>query len=506
MSTGTSPSGQRSETVARGLVMALATQITTATFTAGLTLYLVRALGPAEYGLFALAVGIGGLLLLPADFGIAQSAARFIAETFGDEKAAGRILAGALRLKCMTTGSVSLLLLVLAGPIASAYGEPGLAWPLRAVGLALFGQSLMSLYSTAFLAFRRVSVNFRIVAFESVAELAASVALVTLGGGAVGAAFGRAAGYTFGAAVALGFAISRLSRGVLRIRSGVPVRQIARYGGALLIVDGVYSLFSHIDILLIGAILGSSSVGFFSAPLKLTALLHYPGLAVSNTISPRLARHADLSADVPAFVGALRCLLILQAAIAAGILVWAGPITGLLLGADYGASEGVLRALTPYIFLQGLGPLLSVSVNYIGQARRRVPIAVTAVLVNLLIDVILIPRIGVVGGAIGTSAAYALYVPAHFRICRSMLGLEVAPLARTMGRSLLAAAAMAGVMAAFGTSDLGWIEWIGGLLGGAAAFGAVLLVSREVSRSELRAVRTFVATTLANRSREGAQP
>jgi O-antigen/teichoic acid export membrane protein len=482
--------------------MAVATQAITATFTAGLTLYLVRALGPDEYGLFALAVGIGGLLLLPADFGISQSAARFIAESLGDEKAAGRILAGALRVKCITGGGVSLLLFASAGAIAAAYGEPALAWPLRAVALALFGQTVMALYSTAFLAFRRVSVNLRIVALESVAELTASVALVALGGGAAGAAFGRAAGYATGAAIALGFAIARLSPGVLRIRKGTsPVRQMARYGSALLIVDGVYSLFSHIDVLLIGAILGSSSVGLFSAPLKLTALLHYPGLAVSNAISPRVARHADLRADVSAFVTALRYLVIFQAAIAGGIVVWAEPITQLLLGSGYGASAGVLRALAPYVFLQGLAPLLSVSVNYVGQARRRVPIAIAAVLINLAIDVVLIPKIGIIAGAIGTSVAYAVYVPAHFRICRSMLDLPVAPLLRTVGRSVLAAGAMAGVMAAFGTSDLGWTAWVGGLLAGAMMFLVVIVTSGEVRLAEFAAARRLLLRSVAGISR-----
>ena len=43
------------------------------------------------------------------------------------------------------------------------------------------------------------------------------------------------------------------------------------------------------------------------------------------------------------------------------------------------------------------------------------------VLINLGLDVALIPRVGVVGAAIGTDVAYLLYVPAHFLICRSEL-------------------------------------------------------------------------------------
>jgi O-antigen/teichoic acid export membrane protein len=45
---------------------------------------------------------------------------------------------------------------------------------------------------------------------------------------------------------------------------------------------------------------------------------------------------------------------------------------------------------------------VSLSVKYLGHARKRLPIAVGAVLVNLVINLILVPPIGVVAGAIGT--------------------------------------------------------------------------------------------------------
>jgi hypothetical protein len=49
-----------------------------------LTLYLVRALRPAEYGTFALAIAITGMLLKPSDIGTTHAAARYVAERHGD--------------------------------------------------------------------------------------------------------------------------------------------------------------------------------------------------------------------------------------------------------------------------------------------------------------------------------------------------------------------------------------------------------------------------------------
>ena len=47
------------DTISRNTIFAFASQMTTAFFTAVLTVYLVRALGPSGFGTFALALGTG---------------------------------------------------------------------------------------------------------------------------------------------------------------------------------------------------------------------------------------------------------------------------------------------------------------------------------------------------------------------------------------------------------------------------------------------------------------
>ncbi len=87
--------------------------------------------------------------------------------------------------------------------------------------------------------------------------------------------------------------------------------------------------------------------------------------------------------DRAAFERALRYLLFLQAGIVAPILAFAEPISSEVLGPEYEGSAEVLLALTPFIFVWGFAPLLSLSLNYLGEARRRVPVAVAAVLMTL---------------------------------------------------------------------------------------------------------------------------
>ena len=62
------------------------------------------------------------------------------------------------------------------------------------------------------------------------------------------------------------------------------------------------------------------------------------------------------------------------------------------------------------------------------------------VIINFVVDIVLIPRIGVVGGSIGTDAAYAVYAPAQLVVCQRVLKLDLRPVARTFVRTLVAAA------------------------------------------------------------------
>jgi O-antigen/teichoic acid export membrane protein len=486
------------ETVTRNAAFALGTLLISAAFTAGLTIYLARTLGAHEYGVFALALGVGGLLVLPSDFGISSSAARFIAEHRGDREAAAAVLSDALRLKTFITVPVCVALALLAGPIASAYGTPSLAWPLRGVAIALAGQNVLALYQGAFMALGRTSLQLRVTVAESVVETGATVALVLLGSGAAGAGFGRAIGYTVGAAAAVAVGVRYLGSSSLprARRAHGRMRQIAGYAGPLLIVDGAFTAFEQVDILLIGGFLSATAVGVFQAPLRLATFLHYPGRSLASAITPRLADGVRNAAEVARFQDTLRYLILVQMAMLAPVVVWAGPMVHVALGGSYAGSEPVLRALAPFVVLNGLAPMVSLAVNYLGEARRRIPIAIFTVVVNVAIDVALIPTIGVVGGAIGTDVAFAIYVPAHLLICRRMIGVELAPLGWAAGRSLVAAAAMAGVLLLFGTSHLSVLDWVAGSVAGAAVYVAALLATRELSLAELRLAWSSIRSRL----------
>lgn len=477
-------------------------QLTGAAFTAGLTIFLARNLGTHGYGVLSLALGVAGLVLLPSDFGIANSVARFVAEHRDDRGATAAVFNDGLRLKLISAVVIAALLFALAPAIASAYRLHALLWPLRGAAVVLLGQSVM-LIGVVFVASARTDLQWRTALAESAVEATATVALVLAGGGATGAAFGQAIGYLAGSTLTVWLLVRLLGRSALPrgLRFGADARRIVTYGGVLLIVDGAYTAFSQVDGLIIAADLHASAVGIFAAPMRLTVFLAYPGGALAAGVAPRLVRGVKGGPNVEAFLGALRLLLIVQAAITAFALGWASFVVKVALGGDYAGSASALRALAPYVFLCGFGSLVSLAANYLGEAGRRVPVAIATVIVNVVLDLLLVPRLGVIGACAGTDVAFALYAPAHLLICRRALHVSLAPLVRTALCSVLAGGAMVGVLFAFGDSTARLGATAAGAILGLIAFVTVLWVGGELTAAELR--RAFGAVRARAAARRG---
>ncbi|MEA2368662.1 MAG: hypothetical protein QOH38_1380 [Thermoleophilaceae bacterium] len=487
---------------ARNTLFAFLTQMTTAAFTGALTLYLVRALGPREFGLLSLAISVGALLFLPSDFGISGSAARFIAERRDDRSAVADLMSDALRVKLVISGAVSALLIATASLIADAYGQPALAWPIRWVAIAVLGQSIVAFYRYAFIAQRDIARGFRIILAESSVEAGASVLLVIGVGGASAAAAGRAVGYAAGVIAALVVTYRAIGPRAFRRAHGLgdARRRLARYAGALFAIDASFTAAVQASPLLIGAFLSPTAVGLFQAPARLIVFLQYVGTSVANGVAPGLAAREGHERDASTFARAFRYLIVYQAVLVAPVVVWAEPITRLLLGSGYGRSADVLRALAPYIYMSGLAALAAGGVNYLGEARRRVPLALLDLVLAVGLTAVFVPTIGLLGAAYASDIGSLFYVPLHLWIARRFIHLPLRPLVLSMVRGLLAAAAMAGVLLAFGTHHLSVLDWIAGGVLGPGAFVATLLLTRELAPSDLRTLWRWVRTRVRRSS------
>jgi O-antigen/teichoic acid export membrane protein len=423
-----------------------------------MTLVLVRLLGPHQYGLYALALSIGGLVLLPLDAGITTSTARLLSAAPRRVRAAEIVRAG-LAVKVTIGVAASVVLAAVAPLIADAYGDSRLVWPIRLVAGVILAQSVFGFVVGCFTAVRMTAGGLFIVTVESLVEAVVVIALVVAGAGATGAVGGRLAAY--GIAAVLGVLLLnrrfRLLRRVAAVRREV-VRSILGYGFTLALVDAAWALFVQMDVILIAAILDSTAAGQFQAPVRLLGLVAYPGVALATALGPRV-NVDDHTSLLRRFRSSLRMLLAFQVFAGIAALTVAPPLIQDFLGPKYGDAATLTRVLAPWVVLAGLTPIATNTLDYLGRARQRLPFAVAAVAVNALIDVILLPRIGVVAAAIGTDVGIAVFTVGALWICSRTLEYRLADFFGDLRGAGLPSAAAIAIMApvAVVTSEIGFL-------------------------------------------------
>jgi O-antigen/teichoic acid export membrane protein len=489
VSSGTNRS-VRDAGAARNTALQFLTQMAGVVFTGVLTLYLVRALGASGYGRYSLAVAIGALIVLPAGLGLPMSVGRYVADHRADSAQIRAILGLGLRLQVPAAALASLGLFALAGTVARAYGIPALVWPLRWIALAVFGQTLFNFLAYAVTSLRQSGIGLSMAIVESAAETISAIALVLAGAGAAGAAAGKAIGYALGAAGGLlltSHVLGGLRRNTVITPPKVRPREVIAYAGATFVVDLGYIVIAQLDILLIGFLLTSRAVGSFSAVTRIITVLGYLGVAIARGVAPRLVRGSGAQ-EARIFGQSLRYLVIAQGLVLAPMIVWAEPIVRLLLGEGYPSSPQIMRILSVMAFASAPATVISLSVTYLGAARRRVGIVLVTLALGLLSTYVLLRVVGLAGAAIADDLVTIAYVAANLWICAQLIDVDVRSHLATLGRTLLAALAMSLVLFAVGTSQLTVAQWILGGAAGLAAYAGTLVLSRELPLAELRAL------------------
>lgn len=414
-------------------------QVVSVVATGGLTLALIRLLGPLDFGRYAITLAVGGVVLMPIDLGLSGSTGRYVAQETKRARIA-QMLSSGLVLK-VVTGIIATAALAFAAPyVADAYGDQRLVWPLRLMAGVVLAQSLLGFVIASFSAVRLSSRGLYVGALESISEGILAAGLVLGGAGVIGALAGRLA--AFGAATLVGLVVLdrrfRLRRRVAR-PTRATIRKVAGYGVTLAVVDAAWALFVQVDVLLIAAFLDSRHAGFFQAPVRVLSLVSYPGLAIATALGPRVSIDSNAT-SLQRFRTSVQLLMGFQI-LSSVIVVTAGAtIVQFVAGGNYADAPLVTRALAPWVLMSGIAPVASKALDYLGAGRERLPFAIGAAAVNAVIDIVLLPRIGIVGAAIGTDVGMVVFVGGMLLICRRRLGYRLSHLLADVRPFLLPAA------------------------------------------------------------------
>lgn len=365
-------------------------------------LLLARLLGPTAYGHVVLFTTAVLLISLLADVGGVFFANTFLIATKDHPDMA--IVRGSLLAYGFAVG-VAVGTLFLLAPVRRAVSEEfnSGAWGFLLLG-AIAGQVVWRQVSSYYSGVHRFGI-VGVIAIAPVAlyAIGAAIAVVGFGGGARTVATAQAAAHL----VVAGICAAVFARAGMSPPQAEYLRRCAQFGWKAAVINVLSLLHTRVDQILISHFLGAAAVGVYGTAVALGEMLtRVPGMVgavlfpiVAADSGPAASRRTfRLTASVMATVGA------------ASLLIWwqAPWLLTFLFGRSFGSAIWPLRLLLPAaICLAGL-----VTINNhlagLGYPNILLKSMVAGLSLNIVINVMLLPRVGVVGASIASSITYLL--------------------------------------------------------------------------------------------------
>lgn len=364
--------------------------------------WVARYLTPDRYGQLALALSVVALITPLSKVGLDSVVVNRVLRAHQDRQ---RVLADAFMVKVVASLLAFATVVVLSALLPSLSGSVGVA---IAVGSSLLWSpsEVVQFDLEARLKGRRL-VTARVAAGIVAAGL--NVFWIVRGAGVVAFAWTVSAEAALRAAFLAAPLWSSWSVGVPRGRWR-PVASLLRESWPLAITSLSVLIYMKIDVVMLNAMKGSAAVGVYAAATRISELWYFVPTAIVTSVTPAVLRaRARGASDYRRALGALlEGLGALAVGVAVLTTVVAGPVVHVLFGPSYAGAATVLQIhvwAAVFVFL-GHGQALYM----VSERLNRLSLVQSLVGsgLNVGLNLLLIPGLGVLGAALATLISYSV--------------------------------------------------------------------------------------------------
>lgn len=450
-----------------------------------LVVIIARGLGAEEYGYFNFAVSFVPIFLFLGTMGVDVEVFRAIAR---DRERLSKLFASGLYLRA-ALGLVAVLMSIAIGSVMLDGGDAFLA--LIVVAFALFLDEMSRYVGTVFKAFERMRFHAVVVLVNRVLSTALAAAALVAGGGLELIT----GGYLLGSIGALVFATIALRRFFppvhLRDADRSEMFGLLRRGVHIGVASTVNMLTFRLDAVLLQAIKGPIAVAMYGIAYRFFESFLFVSWSLANVVLPRIARSEGGRQATQPFQMALAIVFALYVPLAVGALFAAEWVVTTVFSDRYAAAAPAVKWLTGALLFYGLAYLARTATIALGKRRGIAQIAVAALIINVGLNLILIPRYGFVAAAASTFITEVVDA-----------GLLCVAFARAAGRVQLEPFVLAPLIAG---AAMGATLWVADVSGGAVlligplvyfpALGlATLVLAPDNTKRAFRSLRRSVVT------------
>jgi len=400
------PPGQ-SGTLLHDALVTIVSRFILAVLILGSDVLIARVLGPTAKGRFALVMLFSQLAAVPISWGM-DSALAVVAGR--DVAAARRGMANAIWWSVLVGGAFTVVCLVL-------YGWPGSKGPLANLipnlsprqflfsAVALPGEVFFAIGLFGLLGRRRI-VPYNVIRILRRGIMVAIITAVAIAWTVdLDAALVANLVALAGTAAAIAWAAWRAGILGLRPSPGLLLEEL-HFGSRAIVGSVAERLHFRLDSFLLNIIVGVRATGIYSVTSGIAETLWY----IPNSLGTVMfSRAVDPNADA-AHVASVLTRTTLGVTVALAVPAWVlGPrLVRIFYGRDFVDAGVALRWILPGIVAYSVVAILSRYVVGRGRPGLGTVLAVTGLGVNVVLNLILIPRLGILGAAASSSISYAV--------------------------------------------------------------------------------------------------
>jgi O-antigen/teichoic acid export membrane protein len=454
----------------------------------GIHFILPRLMTEETFGSYQVVVSVVSIINAVIVTGTYQTVSKYISQ---EEEKAGAILSKALRVQVLVGGAISAGFFLLAPVIAHFLNDARLVSYLRLASLIPLAYSFYSAYTGFFNGQKKFITQAGLDITYSTLKLVFIVLLVWLGlgvGGGIGG-FALAAGCIL--AISAFLARGSASNGDVR------ARDLVRFQAFLLLSTLVFNLLQKVDIILIKSLsspdstVASINAGYYGAAINLANLTYQFIVSATFIIFPLVSQTSfvnDIEKTRSYISTTLRYTLIVMALVATLMSANSGEILRVIYPAPFQAGSAALSIVAYGMLLFGTVFILTTIISASGRPVVSLVVGLCSLVANAAITALLVPRFGIVGAALGTTAAMLVGVIAGGGYLISRFG-SLLPL-KSLARISVSGAALYGLSVALTPATKLMILAQLALL--ALVYVALLLLTGELGRRDLEAIKKVI--------------
>lgn len=205
------------------------------------------------------------------------------------------------------------------------------------------------------------------------------------------------------------------------------VREWFRTALPLVFVDGTHLIFSNVDILILSFFAGPETVAIYFAASRILQLVAFGQYAATAATAQRFSAYDSLGdkARLRKLARYTTIFNVVVSAAAAVVVFWAAPLLLGMFGKGFDSGADILTILVVGLVIQAAAGPGEDLLNMLGQQRACAAAFFAALILNVALNLALIPIYGALGAAIATTLATGVRSFALAWLVKSRLGLDI---------------------------------------------------------------------------------